>query len=355
MGGVGDLGREPVEIVSRGEELFGEEVPQLGTAHHEHQQFVAAAEEVAQKCAEVIDRAGHGIASIADVEPRSRRTCDFGACYPRPSDVRPTPRNSPVRPALRAVRQPRTGPLRRADLRSRPPQGPPRPGERRRHRVRAGRLVVATGADPPGVFRRARGGPAESISANRGAATGWNIVLPVTAAVTPAASAGHASTEPSLDAPEDTKSPERWHVFISYAKDDTRWVRMLAENLYRLGLDVFFDEWEVNTGAVVATRLDEGLRASRTGVLVVSRTSVERPWVLQEYAALLRNAVERDQPLIPVLLEDAEVPAMLATRLCIDFRGKRGQDYVETVQELASAIRGEQPRRPTRGSRLETP
>ena len=73
-------------------------------------------------------------------------------------------------------------------------------------------------------------------------ATAWNIVLPAAVRVPLAASTRHASADASLDTPEDATDPERWHAFISYAKDDTRWVRMRAENLHRLGLDVFFDE-----------------------------------------------------------------------------------------------------------------
>jgi len=68
-------------------------------------------------------------------------------------------------------------------------------------------------------------------------------------------------------------------------------VRVLAGNLHRAGFDVFFDEWEL-VGDRFAGRLEEGIRGSASGVLVVSPHALSRPWVREEYEALLRRAVE---------------------------------------------------------------
>jgi hypothetical protein len=85
---------------------------------------------------------------------------------------------------------------------------------------------------------------------------------------------------------------ETWDVFISYARADQDWVRTLATNLHNLGLDIFFDEWEIGPGDVLVHRLDAGLLRSRTGVLVVSPAALARPWVQNEYAAMMMRAVE---------------------------------------------------------------
>jgi hypothetical protein len=150
---------------------------------------------------------------------------------------------------------------------------------------------------------------------------------PLTAAVAPAS---------STPTPTDPRPAESWHAFISYAAADIVDVRRIAENLHRLGLDVFFDQWEIDAGTVVSQRLDQGLRGSSAGVLIVSKTSVQRPWVLQEYAVLLEKAVKQGQRLIPVLLEDTELPPMLATRHYIDLRGKSGDDYIAAIKKTRS-------------------
>jgi tetratricopeptide (TPR) repeat protein len=137
-------------------------------------------------------------------------------------------------------------------------------------------------------------------------------------------------------------------VFISYGHQDQAWVRTLAENLYRAGLEVFYDEWEIGPGDVLVHRLDQGIRTSRTGILVVSPASLSRPWVAEEYAAMLTRTVAGQQRLIPVLLGEAELPPFLAARVWVDFRHADGPEYGRRVSQLVAALRGERLPRPSR-------
>lgn len=148
---------------------------------------------------------------------------------------------------------------------------------------------------------------------------------------------------------------ETFDVFISYSHQDQAWVHTLAENLHRAGLEVFLDAWEITPGAVVVHQLERGLLGSRNGVLVVSPASVQRPWVQQEYAVMVNQAVEGRQRLIPVLLGDVEVPPFAATRLWVDFRGVDGPEYQRRVAQLVAAMKGERPRRPVRDGELVWP
>ena len=88
-----------------------------------------------------------------------------------------------------------------------------------------------------------------------------------------------------------------WDVFISYAHQDAEWVKTLAENLHNKGFKVFIDEWEIGPGDVLVYWIDEGILKAKKGVLLVTPESLSRPWVLEEYAAMLRRAVagERGQ------------------------------------------------------------
>ncbi|WP_322756760.1 toll/interleukin-1 receptor domain-containing protein, partial [Frankia sp. Cas3] len=101
-------------------------------------------------------------------------------------------------------------------------------------------------------------------------------------------------------------------VFVSYGHGDQPWVRVLAENLERAGLHVFYDEWDILPGDVLVHRLDAGIRGSAHGIVVVSPHALSRPWVAAEYAAMLTRTVAGEQRLIPVLLEDADLPPFLA-------------------------------------------
>ena len=54
---------------------------------------------------------------------------------------------------------------------------------------------------------------------------------------------------------------ERYDAFVSYGHGDADWVHTLAENLERLELHVFLDDWELVPGDLVAIKLQEGLAA----------------------------------------------------------------------------------------------
>ncbi|HYU31823.1 MAG TPA: toll/interleukin-1 receptor domain-containing protein [Thermoanaerobaculia bacterium] len=102
--------------------------------------------------------------------------------------------------------------------------------------------------------------------------------------------------------------PEHWDVFLSYARADAAQVHRLAEILHNAGLEIFLDAWEIAPGDVLVHQLDGGILNSRNGILAVTPTSLSRPWVLAEYAAMMTRAVDGKQQLIPVLLANAEMP-----------------------------------------------
>jgi hypothetical protein len=149
--------------------------------------------------------------------------------------------------------------------------------------------------------------------------------------------------------------PARYHAFLSYARADAEAVRRLAENLHQLGVDLFFDEWEIGPGDVLVHQIDRGLLESQDGLLAVTPTALSRPWVQAEYAALMQRAVEQGRRIIPVLLADAEMPPLLASRIWVDLRHADGPEYETRVRELAAALLGERPGPPPRTGVLQPP
>jgi hypothetical protein len=159
---------------------------------------------------------------------------------------------------------------------------------------------------------------------------------------------------------------EHWDVFVSYAHDDAVWVQTLADNLHRAGLDVFLDAWEIVPGARLSQRLQEGLAVADVVVLVVSAAAVRKPWWQEEFAGAMPAVVAGRQRLIPVLLDEVDVPPFAAARVYIDFRYIDSPDgYEAKIHELVAAVRGQTPRQrpprdgtivlPPMGSRAEGP
>src|SRR5688572_9277540 len=98
---------------------------------------------------------------------------------------------------------------------------------------------------------------------------------------------------------------EHFDIFISYARRDrSEWVETLATNLHQRGFDVWWDHWEIGAGDTLIHELDRGILESRHGVLVLTKSYFERPFIQAEYAAILQRAIEGRQRVIPVLVDD---------------------------------------------------
>ncbi len=79
----------------------------------------------------------------------------------------------------------------------------------------------------------------------------------------------------------------RWDFFISHATIDKEAVaRPLADELKRLGRQVWYDETEITAGMDLAEAIAFGTQASLFGVLVVSDAFFGREWTESELKAL---------------------------------------------------------------------
>jgi len=116
----------------------------------------------------------------------------------------------------------------------------------------------------------------------------------------------------------------RFDVFLSHNAKDKPRVRRLAERLKRAGLRVWFDEWIVRSGDIIALKVDEGLEQSRVLLLCVSQNALASGWVaLERGTAVHRDPANDDRRFIPLLLADCELPDTLRRYKYVDFREKR--------------------------------
>ncbi len=109
------------------------------------------------------------------------------------------------------------------------------------------------------------------------------------------------------------QSPDfRFDVFLSHNAQDKPRVRRLAERLKQAGLWVWFDEWNVRSGDIIALKVDEGLEQSRVLLLCISPNALASGWVaLEHYTAIHRDPSNEGRRFIPLLLADCKLPDML--------------------------------------------
>src|SRR5262245_60845081 len=99
-------------------------------------------------------------------------------------------------------------------------------------------------------------------------------------------------------------------LFLSHATPDKDWVRTLADHLTQLGLTFFLDERELRPADNFVLALGSGLLHSRFLALILTPTSVNRPWIEQEWTAFMAQHGPAGR-VIPVLLDHVELPTIL--------------------------------------------
>jgi TIR domain len=117
--------------------------------------------------------------------------------------------------------------------------------------------------------------------------------------------------------PEGSKS----RVFVSHTSSDKPFVRKLTEALKGHNLNVWLDEEELQVGDSIVGGVSRGLKNADYLVAVLSQASISSRWVQAELnSALMEELSGKGVTVLPVLIEDCELPSLLRDRVYADFR-----------------------------------
>jgi hypothetical protein len=121
------------------------------------------------------------------------------------------------------------------------------------------------------------------------------------------------SSDPSLE-----KSRQ---VFVSYAQADKEIARRIADRLRSLGIQVWFDEWELKPGDSIINRIDQAVTTSDLILVLLSSNSTKSNWVQNELDGFLSHELKsRAVTIIPALIEDCQIPSSLTSLSYLDLR-----------------------------------
>lgn len=127
-------------------------------------------------------------------------------------------------------------------------------------------------------------------------------------------------------------------VFISYSHADTQFADWLAEELAGSDIDVWIDKQNIKVGDSIIGKIAEGIRAADFLIVVLSQASVQSRWVREELdAATMRTIEDRHAFVLPVLIEECEIPSLLQHRKYADFT----DDSQRAFRELLDVIAGD--------------
>lgn len=136
---------------------------------------------------------------------------------------------------------------------------------------------------------------------------------------------------------------QSFDVFLSHNSKDKLAVRELAEALRARGLKVWLDEWELVPGRRWQEALEEVIETTGAAAVLVGKDGLG-PWHVTEMRGCLSEFVDRNLPVIPVLLPDApegpRLPIFLKGFTWVDLRGGLAK---EGIDQLLWGITGNRP------------
>jgi hypothetical protein len=124
-------------------------------------------------------------------------------------------------------------------------------------------------------------------------------------------------------------------VFISYSHDDSEFVDKLALNLVQRNVYIWLDKWELSVGDSLLDKIQAAITEASALIIILSKSSVKSGWVRKELnAGLVRELDEKRVIVLPLLLEDCEIPMFLKEKMYADFRN----DFDKGLQSVSEAI-----------------
>lgn len=124
-------------------------------------------------------------------------------------------------------------------------------------------------------------------------------------------------------------------IFLSHTSVDKPFVEKLAKDLTRLGINAWFDKWNIKIGESITWKIDEGIRENEYLGIILSPEALNSEWVKSELGAAWAKQMQlRKVFVLPILYRDCDIPLFLADRKYADFRG----DYDKGLSELVSVF-----------------
>ncbi len=129
-------------------------------------------------------------------------------------------------------------------------------------------------------------------------------------------------------------------VFISHASEDKkRFVIDFATKLRNKGIDAWFDKWEMFPGDSLVDKIfEEGIKNMSSFIIILSKNSVHKPWVREELNAGFVKRVTKKVKIIPIVIDDCEIPECLKSTLWE--RIQNLESYDENFNRIIQSIFG---------------
>ncbi|BEN88034.1 hypothetical protein AI2618V1_2491 [Serratia marcescens] len=122
-------------------------------------------------------------------------------------------------------------------------------------------------------------------------------------------------------------------IFISYSHENKDFVDKLAIQLVHRNVNVWLDRWELSIGDSIIDKVQDAVDGASALLVILSKASIASAWCKRELSSgVLRELEEKRVVVMPVLLEDCDIPLFARGKLYADFR-TNFDDGLRTVVE----------------------
>ena len=129
-------------------------------------------------------------------------------------------------------------------------------------------------------------------------------------------------------------------AFICHSSVDKEQARKIAIGLATRGVRPWIDEAEIRTGDSLVEKIESGIKSSTCLLPILTVASVASQWCREELRmAIAMQISSRVKHVMPVLLEDCNIPGFLLEKAYADFRDWNEYSNDDRVDRLAADIR----------------
>ncbi len=124
-------------------------------------------------------------------------------------------------------------------------------------------------------------------------------------------------------------------IFVSYSHKNKEFVDRLCRNLISEKIHLWMDRWELKPGDSLMDSIQMALEHAGAILVVLSKSYIESNWCKKEMnAGLIRELEKKGNVIIPIIIEDCDVPIFLREKMYADFR----KDFDDAYRILAEAL-----------------
>ncbi len=125
-------------------------------------------------------------------------------------------------------------------------------------------------------------------------------------------------------------------IFITHAPTDMQFADKLAVQLAQHNVNVWIDQWQLANSDSLSTKIQEDLHGTSALLVILSKESTKTEWCRNDLSPeLLRELEKKNVVVMPVMVDDCDVPKFAKGKPTADFRTSCDDGLCTIIEEVA--------------------